>query len=83
MDYVTPTGSKALNAQAVTSQQISPSFSYFLAAIVPQTDPIYFHQAIKHNHWIDAINAELTALEANKTWEVTELPPNRKEIGYK
>lgn len=80
---MTPNGSKAMSAHAVTSQLVSSQFSYFLATIVPQFDPLYFHQAVKHKHWIEAMNAELNALEENKTWTVTQLPPDRKVIRCK
>lgn len=29
------------------------------------------------------MNQELEALEKNQTWKVTQLPPNKKAIGYK
>lgn len=72
-----------MSAIAVTTQQVSPSFSYFLATIIPQTDPLYFQQAIKIPQWVEAMNVELEALEVNQTWEVMPLPPNRKSIGCK
>ena len=83
-DFVT--SSNANNAQglsiaAVTSQIVSQSYQCFLAAIIPQVDPVHFNQAVKSQHWIDAMNVELDALEANETWEITTLPPNRKAIG--
>lgn len=64
-DFVTPYSHKAMSATAVTSQQVSPDFKCFLAAIIPQTDPLYFHQAMKYPHWIRAVNDELDALERN------------------
>lgn len=82
-DFVTPHSSSAMTAAAVTSQVVHPGFHCFLAAILPQIDPVFFHQAIKFPHWIEAINLELEALEKNRTWEVTTLPPNRKAIGCK
>lgn len=72
-----------MNALTVASQEVRPIFKCFLAAIIPQTDPLYFSQAVKHPHWVEAINLELEALEKNHTWEVTTLPPNRKAIGCK
>ena len=33
--------------------------------------------------WLDAMHAELQALEDNRTWELCELPPGRRVIGTK
>lgn len=82
-DFVAPHSNSAVSATTVTSQEISSKFSCFLAAIEPQTDPLTFQQAVKGPHWIVAMNEELDALERNKTWEVTTLPPKRKAIGSK
>lgn len=82
-DYVTPTSNVAVSANAVATQSVSPDFNCFLAVIMPQTDPTSFQQAVKAPHWVEAMNMELEALEANQTWEVTTLPVNRKSIGCK
>lgn len=82
-DFVTPYSNHAVSASATTSQLVSPKFNWFLAAIVPQVDPLYFSQAVKSVNWVDAMNSELDAFEANRTWEVTPLPLNRKHIGCK
>lgn len=84
-DFVTPNSNMAAGAEAtsVTPQLISPTFSCFLVAIEPQTNPLSFNQAVKSKEWIDAMNLELDTLEVNGTWEVTSLPPNRKAIGCK
>lgn len=73
----------AISASAVTSHTLSHSFSCCLATIVHNQDPVLFKDAIKHEHWVIAMNLELDAFEKNCTWEITELPPQRKAIGCK
>jgi hypothetical protein len=34
-------------------------------------------------YWAEAIQAELTKLQALGTWEYTELPPRKKAVGCK
>lgn len=46
-----------------------------------QVEPQYFHQAIKHLEWREAIKVELAAMESNHTWSVTSLPIGKNSIG--
>lgn len=67
----------------VTDHLVHNKFNCFLTSYTSNTDPSTFAQALKHHHWVDAMNKELSALELNNTWEVTELPPSKKSIGCK
>ncbi|GJY72925.1 ribonuclease H-like domain-containing protein [Tanacetum coccineum] len=40
-------------------------------------------QASKYSHWTDAMNQEMDTLLRNGTWELVELPEDRKAIGSK
>lgn len=33
-------------------------------------EPLFYHQAVHYQHWRDAIQTELTAVEFNNTWSV-------------
>ncbi|OMO49485.1 Reverse transcriptase, RNA-dependent DNA polymerase [Corchorus capsularis] len=55
----------------------------FLAAISSIDEPKSFSQAVKHVHWRDAMEKEISALEANHTWTLTSLPPVKRAIDSK
>lgn len=61
----------------------SPEFIHSFACMVSIPEPAYYSQAIKDPHWIQAMNSEISALEKNQTWTLTELPPGKKAIGSK
>ncbi|GJY71935.1 ribonuclease H-like domain-containing protein [Tanacetum coccineum] len=44
-------------------------------------EPSTYYEALKDRNWVDAINAEIEALNRNNTWIVTDLPIGRKPIG--
>nr|GEY16982.1 retrovirus-related Pol polyprotein from transposon TNT 1-94 [Tanacetum cinerariifolium] len=80
-----PTSSTTNNTEALVrkSSRYSrpPSWTKdFVSTLVTQQDPKGFKEAVKDPGWCDAMNAELRALEENMTWELVDLPPNKKEI---
>ncbi|KAK2977963.1 hypothetical protein RJ640_029673 [Escallonia rubra] len=54
-----------------------------VAAISFADEPKSFSQAIKHSHWREAMAKEISALEENKTWVLTTLPPGKCAIESK
>nr|GEZ61604.1 hypothetical protein [Tanacetum cinerariifolium]GEZ62660.1 hypothetical protein [Tanacetum cinerariifolium] len=64
-------------------QNISFSHVAFLANVFVVPQPTSYKQAIQHEGWVKAMEAELAALERNETWIVTELPPGHKPITFK
>lgn len=46
-------------------------------------EPVTFEQAIKDEAWREAMNTEITAIEQNKTWQLTDLPKDHKAIDLK
>nr|GEU74250.1 ribonuclease H-like domain-containing protein [Tanacetum cinerariifolium] len=55
----------------------------FLANVFANSKPTSYAQAIKDLGWVRAMEAELIALERNKTWTVTSLPTCHKPITSK
>lgn len=75
-DYITPIANS-------TSTCVTPKFHCFLTQLHHNTDPISFFEASKHPHWVAAMNEELSALEANHTWVIINLPLGKQAIGSK
>lgn len=46
-------------------------------------EPKHYHEACNDPNWIDAMNQEMAALYQNQTWELTDLPSDRKPIWCK
>ncbi|KAK4399244.1 Retrovirus-related Pol polyprotein from transposon RE2 [Sesamum angolense] len=51
----------------------------FVAQISSVQEPKTYLQASFDPHWIKAMDQELQALETNGTWELTSLPPKKKQ----
>ncbi|WVZ08164.1 hypothetical protein V8G54_021510 [Vigna mungo] len=43
--------------------------------------PSSFKEACQHDHWQQAMIAEIQALQRNGTWSLVKLPPNKKAVG--
>ncbi|GKD69240.1 ribonuclease H-like domain-containing protein, partial [Tanacetum coccineum] len=46
-------------------------------------EPTCYEEAILDSNWIDTMNVEIEALNEKHTWEITDLPHNRKAIRNK
>ena len=68
--------------RARTSKSFSPNFLTFLL----ENEPLTFEKAMsgpKAPLWKEAVNIEVESILQNHTWELVDLPPRCKPLGYK
>lgn len=53
---------------------ISPSHQNYIHSLQTLTEPSSFIEASKHDCWLEAMKAEIKALEDNHTWSIMDLP---------
>ncbi|KAL4282535.1 hypothetical protein GQ457_16G016120 [Hibiscus cannabinus] len=52
-------------------------------ALFSDYDPIGFEEAVKESKWREAMNVEISSIEKNNTWKLTDLHKGQKTIGVK
>lgn len=46
-------------------------------------DPVTYDEATRLQEWQSAMNEEISSIQRNQTWELTDLPPGKKTVGLK
>nr|KYP35148.1 Retrovirus-related Pol polyprotein from transposon TNT 1-94 [Cajanus cajan] len=65
----------------ISYDRLSPPFHHFILPVSIATEPSSYAEASKSDCWIKAMRDKIIALEANNTWTITSLPPNKFAIG--
>jgi transposase InsO family protein len=65
----------------VSYESFSPTYRAVIALIHSYEEPSTYFQAKNDIKWIEAMKAELDALEKASTWNIQDLPPGKKTIG--
>ncbi|CAH9104519.1 unnamed protein product, partial [Cuscuta europaea] len=52
-------------------------------AFFGEIEPVKYEDAVNDSRWLDAMKEELSAIQRNNTWELTDLPKHKKEIPVK
>ncbi|GJW51062.1 retrovirus-related pol polyprotein from transposon TNT 1-94 [Tanacetum coccineum] len=77
----TPNVPSLSHPTSATTTSIENQVGKSTSTLMTHQDPKGFTEAIKELGWCDAVNAELGALVENGTWELADLPPDKKVIG--
>jgi hypothetical protein len=67
----------------VSYEGLSPTYHAFVSAIYSVQIPKSIEEALKDSGWRKGVSDEISALNKNKTWEISELPPGKKPVGCK
>lgn len=70
-------------SQTLSYHKLSTNFKAFSTSISSHVEPTFYHKAISLPQWRNAMSSELTVLEFNKTWVLTDLPAGKDTIGCK
>lgn len=67
----------------ISYDSLSPQHKSYAFSISSMIEPTSYKEAAKESCWIDAMNTELKALDANKTWTIVYQPSGVNPIGSK
>ncbi|GKE03885.1 ribonuclease H-like domain-containing protein, partial [Tanacetum coccineum] len=82
-EYVVDSRVKFGTKRFVSYENLNFNNFCFTIELYKAFEPKTYWQACKEQHWIEAMNKEMDVLYGNDTWDITELPSDRKAIGSK
>jgi hypothetical protein len=62
---------------------LSSNHKHFSLSISSILEPTYYHQAVHHAEWCDAMHNEIQALDLINISTIVDLPPSKQSIGCK
>ncbi|CAL1359109.1 unnamed protein product [Linum trigynum] len=62
---------------------LTPPQQHFALTLLTNEEPVSYAEAARDPRWHAAMNEEFSALQANDTWDITDLPGGVKPIGSK
>lgn len=67
----------------LSGDELSDEENIAQLALLVDSDPITFDDAMRSSKWRKAMDLEIEAIVKNNTWELTELSTREKTIGVK
>ncbi|KAG7592301.1 Integrase catalytic core [Arabidopsis thaliana x Arabidopsis arenosa] len=67
----------------ISCDRFSPKHRSYLASLTANVEPRSFAEAMEYEVWKNAMGSEMDALQRNHTWDLEELPPDKKALGSK
>lgn len=64
-------------------QRLLKKYRAFTSNISHLFIPRTIHEALGHSEWRSALQEEMNALQKNRTWEIVDLPKEKKKVGCK
>lgn len=70
-------------AECLIDFSFSANHIAFMDVVLDSIEPKHFKDAARIKEWCEAMQKEIEALEANHTWDITDLPPGKRAINCK
>jgi hypothetical protein len=63
----------------ITTDELTEDEAYMVQN-VSTGDPLYFEEAVKEEKWRQVMDSEISSIEKNKTWSLSELSTGAKKL---